>query len=122
MQTCSNFEDYSKFTSEYDKFINLERNELQTLSGCLRPCLYMEYKLADVPIAVEDPGRTTVELVLASSTVTLSREQYDFDFRSLVADVGGVLGLFIGINFLQLCETFIIWSRKFHEVMRKFRV
>ena len=43
-----------------------------------------------------------------SSSVTLAREEFAFSFLSLLADVGGVLGIFIGWNFLQLCKLAIV--------------
>ena len=51
--------------------------------------------------------------MLASSSVTLVKEQYSFSYQDLIADVGGVLGLFIGLNFLQICEVAVIWFRKY---------
>ena len=39
-----------------------------------------------------------------SSNVLVLREEEAFSFGSLVADVGGVLGLFIGFNFLEVWE------------------
>ena len=50
------------------------------------------------------------------------KEEYAFSFSSLIADVGGVLGLFIGLNFLQICELAIAWITKFHGVCRKWNV
>ena len=40
----------------------------------------------------------------ASDTVTVKREEEAFSFGSLVADCGGVLGLFIGFNFLMVWD------------------
>ena len=40
-------------------------------------------------------------LFILSSSVTLAKEEYAFSFLSLSADVGGVLGIFIGFNFLS---------------------
>ena len=42
---CSTYEQYTNFSNVYELFVNLEKNELQSESGCLRPCKYMEYKV-----------------------------------------------------------------------------
>ena len=77
--------------------------------------------MADYPIYIEESRESLdLQIMFSSSSVTLAREEYAFSFSSLVADVGGVLGLFIGLNFLQLCELFIVWINKFHAVCRKW--
>ena len=46
---------------------------------------------------------------MSPSTVQVLREEEAHSFSSLVADVGGVLGLFIGFNFLMLWD-WIVWG------------
>ena len=43
-----------------------------------------------------------------SRSVQVLREEEAFSFQSLVADCGGVLGLFIGFNFLMIWD-WIMW-------------
>ena len=57
----------------------------------------------------EDPvliPKTDTELVLvyASNSIEVRKEEEAYSFLSLVADVGGVLGLFIGFNFLMVWD------------------
>ena len=40
----------------------------------------------------------------SSKSIEVQREQLVYPFLSLVADVGGVLGLFIGFNFLMIWD------------------
>ena len=49
--------------------------------------------------------------MLASSSIIMEKEEEAFSFESLVADVGGVLGLFIGFNFLEIMQFFIVLGR-----------
>ena len=57
-------------------------------------------------------GETSLTLTFASATVQILREQEAYSFLSLVADCGGVLGLFIGFNFLMIWDwTFIAFTR-----------
>ena len=46
---------------------------------------------------------------MSPNTVQVLREEEAHSFSSLVADVGGVLGLFIGFNFLMLWD-WIVWG------------
>ena len=43
-------------------------------------------------------------LSIASKSVEVLREELSYPFLSLVADIGGVLGLFIGFNFLMIWD------------------
>ena len=62
--------------------------------------------------AVGDPiitptGITVLLQSFASDSVIVQREVEAFSFQSLVADCGGVLGLFIGFNFLMVWDWII---------------
>ena len=48
--------------------------------------------------------KAIVQLLLESDKIEVQREVHDFPFESLVADVGGILGLFIGFNFLMIWD------------------
>ena len=73
--------------------------------------------MAQVP---EQPkGVSVVILSFTSNIVEVQREQRAFPFISLVADVGGVLGLFIGFNFLMVWDWIVeavkkVWLKNFH--------
>ena len=41
---------------------------------------------------------------MVNSEVTEEKEEYLYDFVSLVAEFGGALGLFLGVSFLTLWE------------------
>ena len=49
--------------------------------------------------------------MFASNTVTVMREEEAYSFLYLVSDCGGVLGLFIGFNFLMLWDS-VVWALK----------
>ena len=49
-----------------------------------------------------------LHLRYVSRSVQVLREEEAFSFQSLVADCGGVLGLFIGFNFLMIWD-WIMW-------------
>ena len=51
----------------------------------------------------DETNRTGLVLFL-SDTVQVLKEEKAFPFASLVADCGGILGLFIGFNFLMIWD------------------
>ena len=79
--------------------------EIVEITSCPPPCSYTEYRFETPP---NDFGRNnaTMELILWLSTpyVLLETEQYLYPFKSLVADVGGTLGLFLGFSIMSLWE------------------
>ena len=56
--------------------------------------------------------------MLASSSVTMLREEEAFPLGSFVADFGGVLGLFVGFNFLIVYDLLVEVIKKVHYILR----
>ena len=56
-----------------------------------------------------DEPQDSLELVIAyaGNSIEVQREEEAYSLLSLVADVGGVLGLFIGFNFIMLWDWMI---------------
>ena len=71
---------------------------------------YEEFQYDFLGDAVVIPRFTT-------DTIEVLREEEAYSFRSLVADIGGVLGLFIGFNFLMIWD-WIVWGVK--QISRKY--
>ena len=59
------------------------------------------------PTKVPNYDETVLALMYSSDSIEVQREQLVYPFLSLVADVGGVLGLFIGFNFLMIWDWMI---------------
>ena len=69
-------------------------------------------------IPVEITGNKSLLMpYFQTNIVEVQREELAYPLLSLVADVGGVLGLFIGFNFLMIWD-WIIWGIKkiFHKI------
>ena len=58
-------------------------------------------------------GKTVLSLMFASSTVLVEKDEIEFTFDDLVADCGGVLGLFIGFNFLMVWDMIFFIFKNF---------
>ena len=54
-------------------------------------------------IPIEDVGTVFVP-IFTTDIVQIQKEVEAFPFSSLVADCGGVLGLFVGFNFLMVWD------------------
>ena len=67
--------------------------------------------MTEDPTVIPSDG-TVLALMFASPTIEVLKEAEAYPFLSLVADCGGVLGLFIGFNFM------IIWDWVLITVMR----
>ena len=52
--------------------------------------------------------RTVLVPMFASNTVTVLREEEAYSLLSLVSDCGGLLGLFIGFNFLIFWDAVVL--------------
>ena len=50
------------------------------------------------------PGVKKLMPMFSSDTILVRKEEEAFPFASLVADCGGILGLFVGFNFLMIWE------------------
>ena len=61
---------------------------------------------------MESANSTEVQLVFQSSTVGIVKEEQAYSIESFVADMGGVLGLFVGFNFLMIWDFIILLKAK----------
>ena len=52
-------------------------------------------KQTPAPTVLEET-KAMIKIVFESNDIEVEKEVYEFPFSSLVADVGGILGLFIG--------------------------
>ena len=85
----------------------LSIEELEDLTKCSKPCKYNVFSLAEE--AEIDGNGTKVYFSLASKKIISKKEVYLYTFSSLIAELGGALGLFLGFSFYMLwdlAETF----------------
>ena len=67
-----------------------------------------------MPDYLEDKTQnyTQLYLTLATKKILVEREVPSYSFLSFVADCGGLLGLFIGFNFLMIFDLFVMIYQK----------
>ena len=68
--------------------------------------------MTEDPTVIPNDG-TVLALTFASPTIEVLKEAEAYPFLSLVADCGGVLGLFIGFNFMIIWDWVIITLARF---------
>ena len=55
-------------------------------------------------IPSNNPNVTTLDIKFDSPVITTEQEVMAYSFGSLIADFGGLLGLFVGFNFLMIWD------------------
>ena len=65
------------------------------------------------------PGNyTELYLMFESDSIEVQREEEAYSFLTLVADCGGVLGLFIGFNFIMVWDGMIFSLVSLNHIMK----
>ena len=84
--------------------------ELEELTGCKRNCRFRNYyKFHELQITekeMDDRNEIWLDIVLSQSMLKIKTETLMFPPRSLIADIGGTLGLFLGFSFVMIWDGF----------------
>ena len=72
------------------------------------------HKIIELPTAYnfKSVNSTRIWLRFGSPKVTVQSEVPAYSYMSFVADCGGLLGLFVGFNFLMIWDFFVILYKK----------
>ena len=102
---CGKVEDILKINTIMVDLTLLSIEELEDLTKCSKPCKYNVFSLAEE--AEIDGNGTKVYFSLASKKIISKKEVYLYTFSSLIAELGGALGLFLGFSFYSFIFPFI---------------
>ena len=83
---------------------------------CLKPCQYKEYKFAADPVDILLPNFKAIKLAFPDNEVTIETEVELYNFISLVSDIGGALGLFLGFSLVMVWDG----AEGIFKIMRKY--
>ena len=101
----------------YRKIASVEESDLQGVSGCKIPCNFLQYRVMGEPLNARSSDQE-LTMWMATTNVEIKTEEFIYPFRSFVADVGGILGLFLGVSFLSLLDV-IKGGMTFYRLFRK---
>ena len=83
--------------------------KLRKITGCLLPCSYTHYSLSDSYSIVSNETEFFISYALTDQLV--EEEVLLFPLDSLVSELGGALGLFLGFSFLGAVQSMQTFSK-----------
>ena len=120
LPTCSNVSSLNNFAVFYrSAYQSSSREELEELTGCLLPCSYTRYRLADTRVLRFSSDAFSISY--ASTEQVTEEEVLLFPLDSLVSELGGALGLFLGFSFFGAVSVVEGWIRNLLQVISSFR-
>ena len=82
--------------------------------------MQLEMDPIKIPNANDDNIATLI--IVLDPTMQILREQEAYPILSLVADIGGILGLFIGFNFLMIFDWIVLPFKRFVDFFNEFKL
>ena len=105
---CASSDQYKHFIRAYDKIVSLSPTSISKETGCLPSCKRNEYKVkvinrGDYP---NEYGHTMFMgyFYIPSGRYIKKDYYYTYGFDSYIADVGGLIGLFLGHSLLSIYD------------------
>ena len=94
-----NFTSLAQYQCMYNKAVSSRNTE--RVKKCRNPCSTTSYQVS--ASSVKHPQSVSLlTFQFASTEVEIHEELFIYDFSSIIASVGGLLGLFVGISFLDI--------------------
>ena len=100
--TCSNLEQLKWLTTNYSRIVDNNLKETIDQTGCMKPCQYNEYVVDGIE---SFPGDRRIFMKFSNQDVVIKKELKSYSLLSLLSDLGGSLGLFLGFSFLMVWES-----------------
>ena len=102
VDNCNDLASVRKIIELYKHVESVQIPMISRKTGCLPPCIYKEYKIEDEePMAWPFNG---ILIQFVSDSVLVKTQKKTYDLLSLVADMGGALGMFLGFSFLTFWD------------------
>ena len=100
---CSEVDELRSFSIVYDIMYIEDLYLIINRTGCPKPCQYKEYKL----VGKEEYENEKYDQYIYFTTteeVIIEKELLSYSGLSLLADIGGTLGMFLGFSFLMVWD------------------
>ena len=96
---------FREFEQLFSLLLDADMSKITRMSGCRKPCSYKEYNfvntnLKDLSYYTFPEDQIAFCLWAVSQNTHIEEEVLVYSFESLVAELGGSLGLFLGFSFL----------------------
>ena len=113
---CTKMEQFDAQDIIYRFFAAYELRAVLNFTGCKIPCQYREIRAVETPTPFKTGtmnGAMGFALTLVTTDIRVETEALVYNFTSLVSNVGGSLGLFLGFSFYMLWDCILYLFRKF---------
>ncbi|XP_023345069.1 uncharacterized protein LOC111714239 [Eurytemora carolleeae] len=103
---CTTLEQLRKHNDLYQIYYNEDKNTIESLTGCLEPCNYFEYKIVGdkQSFIFPDPTSFMIGFNFVSTSYQILKEEPLYPLDSFVGEFGGAFGLFLGASFLSFWD------------------
>ena len=116
---------HREFNAQNAKLSQYVQQQISNATGCLPPCNYKEYILSQpTKTSYKGFGKLGLTLWGTSPYNKVETEELIYPQSSLVAEFGGILGLFLGFSFMTIWQWidyaiawFLIPKEKLERVM-----
>ena len=105
---CTSLDEFNAHDKIYERYSLSELKDVIAASGCRAPCRYREVRQVGSPAFLDETDRTGFSLgpALLSTDIKVETEKLSLSFETLIANLGGTLGLFLGFSFLMIWDWF----------------
>ena len=120
---CSTIDDLLEYSIAYHKFSVYGLLKITNQTKCVKPCNYKQYKMIgqeqyNKKHSLEEANSTRIfakhyVYIAATEEIVIEKEVAGYTGLSLLADMGGSLGMFLGFSFLgawDKAELLILWT------------
>ena len=97
---------------------------VKDFTGCGKPCNYLEYNFLRerIPSGFDPSGDYFVfTTVTQTRYTTVEKEELLYPSSTMVAEVGGILGLFLGVSFMTIWDG-AAWIKDHFELVKAVSV
>ena len=96
---------FREYEDAYDSLSAMGIEDIEITTKCVRPCAYQHYQFISEPVPSSfKTDNLFVGLWSVSKKTYTEKEELIYPLRSLVAEFGGTLGLFLGFSFMTLWD------------------
>ena len=104
---CNDFDNATKVNDMYKKWYS---NQIQAKSGCNKPCSYVTLRTNTVWVRkkkFKTTDKTKVKVVIYfKENIKVTKAYHVYSGLTLIAEIGGYVGLFLGVSINQLTNLF----------------